>query len=260
MSSAVLVCELAWRVPSLEVARARVGVYRQRKRHKSAQNNANCNFILSSILLARTLSFPLVFSAIFRVQKEYLEYSHCSFDSIITSLILTEMHPVVLLSSVLLRGELIVILSLQLIAWDDLPGFNFGLGVADAENSTNEIKPCTWVYNVYINLLFPMNLCICIFPLGHVVIAVQRCSVENQNGAIVVMAIAPFWFSTEHLWTAITPFWLSNVKVGMTRANGYKQITLFWRLLSVESTWMLKDLNDWICLAYFLFCYRQFSK
>ena len=24
------------------------------------------------------------------------------------------------------------------------------------------------------------------------------------------MAIAPFWFSTEHLWSAITPFWLST--------------------------------------------------
>ena len=38
-------------------------------------------------------------------------------------------------------------------------------------------------------------------------------SVENQKGAITVqqcMAIAPFWFSTEHLWSAITPFWLFN--------------------------------------------------
>ena len=34
------------------------------------------------------------------------------------------------------------------------------------------------------------------------VIADQICSVENQKGAILlykVMAIAPFWFSTEHL-------------------------------------------------------------
>ena len=37
------------------------------------------------------------------------------------------------------------------------------------------------------------------------VIAIQRCSVENQKAAIAVqsMAIAPFWFSTEHLWSAI---------------------------------------------------------
>ena len=25
----------------------------------------------------------------------------------------------------------------------------------------------------------------------------------------VYMAIAPFWFSTDHRWTALTPFWLS---------------------------------------------------
>ena len=52
-------------------------------------------------------------------------------------------------------------------------------------------------------------------------------SVESQKGVIVIqrmfrwepegryrctksMAIAPFWFSTEHLWSAITPFWLST--------------------------------------------------
>ena len=38
--------------------------------------------------------------------------------------------------------------------------------------------------------------------------AVQRCSVENQKGAIAVqsVAIVPFWFWTEHLWTALMPF------------------------------------------------------
>ena len=48
------------------------------------------------------------------------------------------------------------------------------------------------------------------------VIANQGCSIENQKGAIAVqksMAIAPFWFSMEHLWTAITPFWLSPDEV-----------------------------------------------
>ena len=42
-------------------------------------------------------------------------------------------------------------------------------------------------------------------------IANERCSVENQKGAIaegrychwLCTAIAPFWFSTEHLWAAI---------------------------------------------------------
>ena len=41
----------------------------------------------------------------------------------------------------------------------------------------------------------------------------QRCSVENQKGAIrctMSMTIAPFWFSAEHFWIAITPFWLST--------------------------------------------------
>ena len=44
------------------------------------------------------------------------------------------------------------------------------------------------------------------------VIAAQRCSVENQKGRYCCaksMAIAPFWFLTEHLWSAIAPFWLS---------------------------------------------------
>ena len=42
-------------------------------------------------------------------------------------------------------------------------------------------------------------------------IADQRCSVENQKGANpwLCTAIAPLWFSTEHLWAAIMPFWLS---------------------------------------------------
>ena len=42
--------------------------------------------------------------------------------------------------------------------------------------------------------------------------AVQRWSIENQKGAIAIkrsMVIAPFWFSTEHDWTALTPFWPS---------------------------------------------------
>ena len=49
----------------------------------------------------------------------------------------------------------------------------------------------------------------------------QRCSVENQKGAIAVqsiyMAIAPFWFSTEHLWSAITPFRLSTDDIVKTK-------------------------------------------
>ena len=42
--------------------------------------------------------------------------------------------------------------------------------------------------------------------------AVQRCSLENQKGAItrqIFIAIVPFWFSTEHCWTLLMPFWLS---------------------------------------------------
>ena len=39
-------------------------------------------------------------------------------------------------------------------------------------------------------------------------INIQRCSAENQKGTIAVeciRAIAPFWFSTEHLWIFIRP-------------------------------------------------------
>ena len=38
---------------------------------------------------------------------------------------------------------------------------------------------------------------------------IQRCSVENQKGAIInrlCTAIVPFWFSIEHLWMVIAPF------------------------------------------------------
>ena len=46
------------------------------------------------------------------------------------------------------------------------------------------------------------------------VISFQRCSIENQKGAITActksMAMAPFWFSAEHLWPAIMSFWLSS--------------------------------------------------
>ena len=38
------------------------------------------------------------------------------------------------------------------------------------------------------------------------------CSVENQKGAFFhwtkSMVLAPFWFSTEHCWTLLTPFCL----------------------------------------------------
>ena len=42
---------------------------------------------------------------------------------------------------------------------------------------------------------------------------VQRCSAENKKGAIAIIvftAMASFWFSTEHLWTRLTRFWLST--------------------------------------------------
>ena len=65
--------------------------------------------------------------------------------------------------------------------------------------------------------LSSFRCCKCFWTLSSVeskkgVIAVQRCYVENQMGAIAVlagfMAIAPFWFSAEYLWNAITPFFL----------------------------------------------------
>ena len=48
------------------------------------------------------------------------------------------------------------------------------------------------------------------------IIAVQRCSLENQKGryhCAKSLAIASFWFSTEHLWTAVMPFWLSTDEI-----------------------------------------------
>ena len=55
----------------------------------------------------------------------------------------------------------------------------------------------------------------------------QRCSVGNKKDAIDVQslwglasAIAPFWFSTEHIWIVIAPFWLST--------DGF--ISSFWRI------------------------------
>ena len=39
----------------------------------------------------------------------------------------------------------------------------------------------------------------------------QRCSIENQNGAVMYKLhdVNAFWFPTEHRWTVLTPFWLS---------------------------------------------------
>ena len=45
------------------------------------------------------------------------------------------------------------------------------------------------------------------------VTADQRCSGWEPEGRYchwLCTAIAPFWFSTEHLWAAIMPFWLST--------------------------------------------------
>ena len=56
-------------------------------------------------------------------------------------------------------------------------------------------------------------------------IADQRCFVENQKGAIAidfVPAIAPFWFSTEHLWSAITPFWLSTDNMNAGKESSFQ--------------------------------------
>ena len=52
-------------------------------------------------------------------------------------------------------------------------------------------------------------------------INVERCSLDNQKGAITVqsMAIAPFWFSTEDHWTELKPFWLSPDDVWPKKVN-----------------------------------------
>ena len=45
-------------------------------------------------------------------------------------------------------------------------------------------------------------------------INIQRCSIENQNlwalSLYKVYGIMPFWFSMEHIWIVIVPFWLST--------------------------------------------------
>ena len=35
---------------------------------------------------------------------------------------------------------------------------------------------------------------------------------EGCHRRWIIIAIAPFWFSTEHLWTVIMPFWLSTIQ------------------------------------------------
>ena len=82
----------------------------------------------------------------------------------------------------------------------------------------NHISIHLWIYAITIAILCVNRLSIVpsYFQLrarrAEGVLTYQQWSVENQKGAIAVqslLAIAPFWFSMVHRWTATMPFWLS---------------------------------------------------
>ena len=52
---------------------------------------------------------------------------------------------------------------------------------------------------------------------------------EGRYHCTEFMAIAPFWFSTEHRWTALKPFWLSANDIGLTS----------WQPFRTEQWWIL---------------------
>ena len=72
---------------------------------------------------------------------------------------------------------------------------------------TVHICTCTCMY--VLDLLYVKNLSLSAENKKSIN-AVQQCSVENQKGAMILyrlgVAIAPFWFLTEHRYIEITPF------------------------------------------------------
>ena len=55
-----------------------------------------------------------------------------------------------------------------------------------------------------------------------------RLEPEGHNCWTKSMVIAPFWLSTEHHWTALTPFWLSADDMSICQ----KQQVYIWRVCS----------------------------
>ena len=94
-------------------------------------------------------------------------------------------------------------------------------------------------------------------------------SVESQKGVIATqkmfcreperrycctksMAIAPFWFSTEHLWSAIAPFWLSADNIIMCPAEGHDLMRRSAGNASFCEIWhLVQPITDWsfVCLV-----------
>ena len=62
-------------------------------------------------------------------------------------------------------------------------------------------------------------------------------------------AIAPFWFSMEHLWTLIAPFWLSTDNMIVLRNNQTRRSLKNLRLLGHPSSNLAVVFRSFFCLA-----------
>ena len=70
---------------------------------------------------------------------------------------------------------------------------------------------------------------------------VQRYEPEGRHCCAKSMAIAPFWFSTEHLWTVLTSFWLAADDIHL--ALHWSRVMLL--LLLLLMIWQSPGLPGW---------------
>ena len=71
-------------------------------------------------------------------------------------------------------------------------------------------------------------------------------SVENQKGTVTLenpMAIAPFWFSMEHCWIALMPFWLSTDNIIRLSSAKSKHV-IYGQLCLSQICWDWKNSFD----------------
>ena len=69
-------------------------------------------------------------------------------------------------------------------------------------------------------------------------------------------ALMPFWFSTEHCWTALRPFWLSANELSRLSISGPRIFCgsiMHWQLICIES-WIQRNIEScfYVCVYGYL--------
>ena len=80
-----------------------------------------------------------------------------------------------------------------------------------------------------------------------------HCEPEGLYHCTMSMAIAPFWFSMDHLWTMIAPFWLSTDDKMISSMDVDMAIGITWIINIVFRAWNNFLRRQWLmCLPFFM--------